>query len=132
MFIHLNNVMNTNKKIYISIGALVLFIVLVCGVLLYTDYQEQKRYDLKDSHFTDNRSTDVQIQDDKQKKQETVYYLIVKDGILSIYKGKGGEFYDYAKIDEASLPPEMYKQLRYGHYITGEQALYDFLQTYSS
>ena len=51
---------------------------------------------------------------------------------LCIYRGDDKIFYDYADVAVNLMPVEIREQLKYGLYITGEQELYEFLQTYSS
>ena len=66
-----------------------------------------------------------------QTKKET-FYLIYSEGRLCIYLGDDKIFYDYADVAVNLMPVEIREQLKYGLYITGEQELYEFLQTYSS
>ena len=66
-----------------------------------------------------------------QTKKET-FYLIYSEGHLCIYRGDDKIFYDYADVAVNLMPVEIREQLKYGLYITGEQELYEFLQTYSS
>lgn len=66
-----------------------------------------------------------------QTKKET-FYLIYSEGRLCIYRGDDKIFYDYADVAVNLMPVEIREQLKYGLYITGEQELYEFLQTYSS
>ena len=64
-------------------------------------------------------------------KKET-FYLIYSEDRLCIYRGDDKIFYDYADVAVNLMPVEIREQLKYGLYITGEQDLYEFLQTYSS
>jgi hypothetical protein len=64
--------------------------------------------------------------------QQVMFFLVYDEGILSIYMGEDMCFYDYAQIKWELLPQDMKEQLLCGMYVTGEQELYDFLQTYSS
>ena len=66
-----------------------------------------------------------------QTKKET-FYLIYSEGRLCIYRGDDKIFYDYADVAVNLMPVEIREQLKFGLYITGEQELYEFLQTYSS
>ena len=66
-----------------------------------------------------------------QTKKET-FYLIYSEDRLCIYRGDVKIFYDYADVAVNLMPVEIREQLKYGLYITGEQELYEFLQTYSS
>ena len=60
------------------------------------------------------------------------FYLIYSEDRLCIYRGDDKIFYDYADVAVNLMPVEIREQLKYGLYITGEQELYEFLQTYSS
>ena len=66
-----------------------------------------------------------------QTKKET-FYLIYSEDRLCIYRGDDKIFYVYADVAVNLMPVVIREQLKYGLYITGEQELYEFLQTYSS
>ena len=68
----------------------------------------------------------------KVQTQKETFYLIYSEGRLCIYRGDDKIFYDYADVAVNLMPVEIREQLKYGLYITGEQELYEFLQTYSS
>ena len=68
----------------------------------------------------------------KNITKEETFYLIYSEDRLCIYRGDDKIFYDYADVAVNLMPVEIREQLKYGLYITGEQELYEFLQTYSS
>lgn len=61
-----------------------------------------------------------------------MYYLILKEDKVHIYRAGGDIFYDYAAVQLETMPVEIQEQLKLGLYVQGEDELYDFLQTYSS
>jgi len=60
------------------------------------------------------------------------YYLTFKDGCVIVYYIDKKTVYEYTSICVEALPPEIQKQLYKGKYITDVDALYDFLENYSS
>ena len=69
---------------------------------------------------------------EKYRPKKETFYLIYSEDRLCIYRGDDKIFYDYADVAVNLMPVEIREQLKYGLYITGEQELYEFLQTYSS
>ena len=68
----------------------------------------------------------------KVQTQKETFYLIYSEDRLCIYRGDDKIFYDYADVAVNLMPVEIREQLKDGLYITVEQELYEFLQTYSS
>ena len=119
-------------------GILVLFIA-GFGCIFFFASKENTKNITKEETFvyraeTDSTSladTSAGIYANVQTKKET-FYLIYSEDRLCIYRGDDKIFYDYADVAVNLMPVEIREQLKYGLYITGEQELYEFLQTYSS
>ncbi|MFR1766655.1 MAG: hypothetical protein ACLSW1_03810 [Lachnospira sp.] len=123
-----------NKKMYISIGLLAAFVATVFIILIFTDLNSKNNSNNVSPQSETQSSTisdDIAVKS-SEKNNETTFYLKLTDNNIYIYKGKGGELYDYADINYETLPDDIKEQLKYGLYITGESGLYEFLQTYSS
>ena len=121
-------------------GILVLFIA-GFGCIFFFASKENTKNITKEETFVYQAETDsTSLADNSagiyangkvQTKKET-FYLIYSEDRLCIYRGDDKIFYDYADVAVNLMPVEIREQLKYGLYITGEQELYEFLQTYSS
>lgn len=120
-----------NKRIYISIGLLMIFMVVVFSIIIFSNLSDRKVSPQIQSENVAESNREIVVEA-TEKSNETTFYLVLNDNKIYIYKGKGGELYDYADINYETLPSDIKEQLKYGLYITGETGLYDFLQTYSS
>ena len=118
-------------------GILVLFIA-GFGCIFFFASKENSKNIAREETFVYQAETDstsladtsagIYANGQVQTKKET-FYLIYS---LCIYRGDDKIFYDYADVAVNLMPVEIREQLKYGLYITGEQELYEFLQTYSS
>ena len=121
-------------------GILVLFIA-GFGCIFFFASKENSKNITKEETFVYRAETDSTSLADTsagiyanvkvQTKKET-FYLMYSEDRLCIYRGDDKIFYDYADVAVNLMPVEIREQLKYGLYITGEQELYEFLQTYSS
>lgn len=67
-----------------------------------------------------------------EPKEETGYYIGMKDNVVIVYLKDRSQVYEYTNIEAWMLPKELREQLIDGIYVKDEQELFDFLQTYSS
>ena len=121
-------------------GILVLFIA-GFGCIFFFASKENSKNITKEETFVYRAETDstsladtsagIYANGKVQTKKET-FYLIYSEDRLCIYRGDDKILYDYADVAVNLMPVEIREQLKYGLYITGEQELYEFLQTYSS
>jgi len=121
-------------------GILLLFIA-GFGCIFFFASKENTKNITKEETFVYRAETDstsladtsagIYVNGRVQTKKET-FYLIYSEDRLCIYRGDDKIFYDYADVAVNLMPVEIREQLKYGLYITGEQELYEFLQTYSS
>ena len=121
-------------------GILVLFIAGFGCIFFFASKENSKNITREETFVyqaeTDNTSmadtsSGIYANGKVQTKKET-FYLIYSEDRLCIYRGDDKIFYDYADVQLQLMPSEIKEQLKYGMYITGEQELYEFLQTYSS
>lgn len=121
-------------------GILVLFIAGFGCIFFFASKENSKNITREETFVyqaeTDNTSmadtsAGIYANGKVQTKKET-FYLIYSEDRLCIYRGDDKIFYDYADVAVNLMPVEIREQLKYGLYITGEQELYEFLQTYSS
>ena len=113
-------------------GILLLFIAGFGCIFFFASKEETFVYRAEtDSTSLADTSAGIYANGKVQTKKET-FYLIYSEDRLCIYRGDDKIFYDYADVAVNLMPVEIREQLKYGLYITGEQELYEFLQTYSS
>lgn len=94
---------------------------------------EDTEYDYSQNGVTEQeRGSEGVYANGRAKMEKESYYLIYSEGRVCIYRGEDKIFYDYAEINMDTMPIEIKEQLKCGLYVTGEQELYEFLQTYSS
>ncbi|MBE5963504.1 MAG: hypothetical protein IJY81_04990 [Lachnospiraceae bacterium] len=60
------------------------------------------------------------------------FYLTEENGFVVIYLADKKTLYDYTGISLSQLPQELKNEVKKGKYITGIEALYEFLENYSS
>lgn len=137
------------KKYYWLAAAAAVFIIFLAGIGVITFYASKgsdKDIVLKETvHYQPETDYESSVNDEnmnniasdgvyangKAQTQE-IYYLIYSEDKVCIYRGDDKIFYDYAEVNMDTMPVEIKEQLKLGLYVTGEQELYEFLQTYSS
>lgn len=136
------------KSSYLVAVLMIAILIVIFGALfLIGDYRKKNpdEYDQVTQRVVDygvtvnEDSASHQGTPDLQQEQVTqvtasseMYYLILKENKVSIYRADGEIFYDFADVRLETMPVEILEQLKLGLYIKGEDELYDFLQTYSS
>lgn len=60
------------------------------------------------------------------------FYIIEENGCATVYYIDLKTVYEYTNIIVETLPEDIQDQVRHGLYISDEDALYDFLETYTS
>lgn len=63
---------------------------------------------------------------------EYKYYLVEENGCVTVYYIDQKTVYEYTNILVEMLPEDIREQVQHGKYITDEDSLYDFLETYTS
>jgi hypothetical protein len=123
------------KKYYYVISAIVVVVVLF-GVYQAVKYVRNRgdnnAFQIETIKGEDSNGNTEHNSAGLKEDGNNSYYLLLSDNKITIYKGIDKKFYDYADVDLATMPIEVREQLKYGLYITTEEELYDFLQTYSS
>lgn len=134
----------TMKKYYYFAGIAVVFTLFIIYEVTMFSLDSNKDYLLQTQSATTrafDRTTEKATQNaTENEKQQTMavaqtdstYYLILTEGRVCIYRGEEHVFYDYAVVNLDIMPEDIKQQLQYGLYLSNEQELYDFLQTYSS
>lgn len=132
---------------FVAVLMIAILIVIFGALFLIGDYRKKnpEEYDQVTQRVVDygvtvnEDSASHQGTPDLQQEQVTqvtasgeMYYLILKENKVSIYRADGEIFYDFADVRLETMPVEIQEQLKLGLYIRGEDELYDFLQTYSS
>lgn len=126
-------------------GILILFISGFCAIAFFAgkgsdkDIVKEETFHYQPENEDTSRDNSTQVNGEEgvyangraQTEKET-FYLLYSEGRVCIYRGDEKIFYDYAEVRVDTMPIEIKEQLKYGLYVTGEQELYEFLQTYSS
>ncbi|MCI8373499.1 MAG: hypothetical protein HFI75_14135 [Lachnospiraceae bacterium] len=60
------------------------------------------------------------------------FYLTEENGCVTVYYIDHKTIYEYTNIIVETLPQDIQDQIKHGLYISDEDALYDFLETYTS
>lgn len=68
----------------------------------------------------------------KQKNKENGYYAKSFNGTIVILKSDGKTVYEYTPILIQNLPMDLQEKMQHGYYFENEEALYNFLENYSS
>ncbi|MEI3525942.1 MAG: hypothetical protein V8Q27_07360 [Eubacteriales bacterium] len=69
---------------------------------------------------------------DTETSDTALFYLKERDGYLAIYREDGTTLYETTDIPLSLLPEALQQEIRAGKSVESEQALYDFLENYSS
>ncbi|MCC2826197.1 hypothetical protein LK511_04580 [Faecalicatena orotica] len=69
---------------------------------------------------------------DEEALDTALFYLKERDGYLAIYREDGTTLYETTDIPLSLLPEALQQEIRAGKSVESEQALYDFLENYSS
>ena len=69
---------------------------------------------------------------DEEALDTALFYLKERDGYLAIYREDGTTLYETTDIPLSLLPKALQQEIRAGKSVESEQALYDFLENYSS
>lgn len=60
------------------------------------------------------------------------YYMVAENGCVTVYYIDKRTIYEYTNILVDTLPEDMKEQVERGKYVRDDDALYDFLETYTS
>lgn len=64
--------------------------------------------------------------------KEDVYYLVERNGYVLVCESDKTTIYEYTNIPLDELPDTLANEIKAGKYIEGKEALYGFLENYSS
>lgn len=62
----------------------------------------------------------------------SIYYILVENGLLTIYLEDKTTLYDYTTIKLSNLPEDIQREIINGKKINSQKELYNFLETYTS
>lgn len=127
------------KKNSICILLAVLVLLTFSAVLFQNSDSERQTDEKKAVLIPEERDettdiTAVQSQEEtpaNSTSEDQLYYLVVEDGYLSVYRGKD-TFYAYTDIRFDELDAQTQEAIRQGLSFSDEKMLYDFLENHSS
>lgn len=111
----------------------VLLVLLAVVVFILTDDKENTQPPVQAQYTPEIQSGEGMK--DTQTMQEVEpyrYYLAVEENRLNIYDYATKAFLFHSGIQVSDLPCEVQEQLENGIYFADEEALYEFLENYSS
>lgn len=113
--------------------------VILFGVLITAGYNITYRMSLDrqastGQKNTDARSveTDVKQVENKGTEEMEGYYLCELHGFVVVYLSDRTTVYEMTEIPVSELPAEVQQEIRTGKYMKDKEALYGFLENYSS
>ncbi len=121
-----------------GIGFLICMLLMVCAVtaayqVSLNREKEELRAEIKAQEqrkAADEKQTTVTA--DGQALKEDCYYLMERNGYVVVYLKDKKTAYEYTDILFSELPETIQKEIKNGKYIENTQALYGFLENYSS
>lgn len=91
----------------------------------------EKQPEGRETREPDEEALDTETSD-TETSDTALFYLKERDGYLAIYRGDGTTLYETTDIPLSLLPEALQQEIRAGKSVESEQALYDFLENYSS
>ena len=74
----------------------------------------------------------ISLQADGEAVKNEGYYLMERNGYVIVYLYDKKSVFEYTDIRMEDLPEELMQEIRTGKYIETTEALYGFLENYSS
>ena len=130
-----------------SIRLLVVGIVLTAAISLCLGFLTgtRKNWDNYEQHIAmlkqqnETLLTQWETQEKENELEESLnvvepyqYLLLAEDGYVAVYHADGKTFFSSTDILLIKLPEDLQAEIQEGKYITSEEQLYNFLESYSS
>ena len=126
------------KKKY-GIGFLVVLCIILIGVSVVYDVsyrsakkREEARLKTEQTQAESSAKTQAAVEAKGKAVEDDGYYLAEKNGYVVVYLKDKKTAYEYTDILFSELPETIQKEIKNGKYIENTQALYGFLENYSS
>lgn len=113
----------------------VILAICVCCSAMFWSTRKERRINTSELADTTQMATEKEASElaESMKIQDTYRYLLMEeDGVLVVYEKDGKTVLLETNIPIHGLDEETRKMLQEGIWITDEEELYDFLESYSS
>ena len=114
-------------------------VIVIFGALLSAGYQMTynrvlERQAAIEDQSADTRSIEAELETpkDEGKEEGEGYYLCELQGFVVVYLSDRSTVYEFTEIPLTDLPEEVQQEIAAGKYISDKEALYGFLENYSS
>ncbi len=107
----------TKRKFY---GFLACALVLSFGVGTFTGY------------MMSGTTTEIEKIQVESPAVSYKFYLAEDNGMVTVYRTSNGEIYEYTDISMQELPEDVREEVYQQKYMTDEEELYSFLESYTS
>lgn len=114
-----------------SIGFLLITLVLflIIGVAYDMNYKAAKEQaEIKQQQLAEEKS----VATEGQAFKEECFFLMEVNGYVAVYMNDRETVYEYTNIPVSELPYLLQNEIKNGKYIENMEALYGFLENYSS
>lgn len=120
-----------------GIGFFAVIIILAAFVtcayqVSYRHAREKLEAELTARQEHENAKTEASVAADGHALKEDCYYLMEQNGYVVVYLSDKETVYEYTDIPSEELPSSVREELLNGKYIESQEALYGFLENYSS
>ena len=123
------------NKYGIGFFAAVIIIMLVISCASYFSFYKAKK-EVKEEIAEEQQENatvkEPSISTDGQALKEDCYYLMEVNGYVVVYLSDKKTVYEYTDIRYDRLPSAVQEEIRNGKYMEDTEALYGFLENYSS
>lgn len=121
------------KTIGICLFTVILTVCIFGSVIIINNLSEQQQNEMEIAGATEIQTEEApQLAESMQVQEAYRYLLVEEDGVLIVYEKDGKTVLLETNIKLHGLDEETRQQLHEGIWITDEEELYDFLESYSS
>lgn len=121
------------KTIGICLFTVILTVCIFGSVIILNALSERQQNEMEIADATEMQTEESpQLAESMQVQEAYRYLLVEEDGVLIVYEKDGKTVLLETNIKLHGLDEETQKQLHEGIWITDEEELYDFLESYSS
>ena len=118
-----------DKKYSIGFLLTVLIVFIVMGIAYDVNYKNVKEHaEVQEEQLTE----DDTVITDGQILSEECYFLMEVNGYVVVYMSDRETVYEYTNIQVSELPYLLQNEIKNGKYMENQEALYGFLENYSS
>jgi hypothetical protein len=106
-------------------------IAVILGVSCFRLNKDKKELEREIEFYAQSQSTTEEETQVAASADES-YYLILEDGVITVYHGDGKSIYLQTDISQDSIPVVNLQELKKGIYVQSIKEVYDYLESCSS